>query len=140
MKWSLVLASVVGGLACSSTSQQSPQHAARPTVTCTSSEDCAAAVSRDPADPNLRVKWALTLEEAGKAAMAAREFRAAIRLATDDDDPIEDAASGLMRLGDPAGCVAELDAQLASATRAPALASALRRARERCAKAAERAY
>lgn len=140
MKWSLVVASLVGGLACSPTSQQAPQHAARPIQTCTSSDDCAVAVSRNPGDPNLRVKWALTLEEAGKAAMAAREFRAAIRLVTDDDDPIEDAASGLMRLGDPAGCVAELDAQLSSAGKDAALAGALRRARERCAKAAERAY
>lgn len=68
--------------------------------------------------------------------MAAREFRAAIRLVDDEADPIDEAASGLMRLGDPAGCVAELDAQIEGAQKQPALANALRRAREKCASAA----
>jgi len=69
--------------------------------------------------------------------MAAREFRAAIRLATDEVAPIDEAANGLMRLGDPSGCVAELDAQIEGAQKAPALATVLRRARERCAEAAK---
>lgn len=70
--------------------------------------------------------------------MAAREFRAVIRLATDAEAPVDDAADGLVRLGDPAGCVQELDGQLASAERVPTLANALRRARERCAEAAKK--
>lgn len=137
---SSLLALVISGLGVACTETPPPKSAAvTPIVTCNSPPDCAAAVSRDPADPHLRVKWALRLEEAGKATMAAREFRAAIRLVDDEDDPIDEAASGLMRLGDSSGCVAELDAQIENAQKVPALANALRRAREKCVEAARKA-
>jgi hypothetical protein len=104
-------------------------------ATCTSLDDCAAEVARDPSNPQLRVRWGRELEIAGRAAAAAREFRAAIRLAVDPTAPIDDAAAGLVRLGDPAGCVTELDSQLANASHMPTLANKIREARERCARA-----
>lgn len=106
-------------------------------TTCTSLDDCAAEVARDPGNPRLRMRWGRELELAGRAAAAAREFRAAIRLAADPSAPVEDAAAGLVRLGDPAGCVSELDTQLANASSMPVLAEKLRVARERCARAAK---
>jgi hypothetical protein len=121
-------------VACGSTSKPAEAPASAMS-SCNSVDDCAAEVARDPADPRLRIRWAKSLETAGRAAMAAREFRAAIRLATDAEAPVDDAAEGLVRLGDPAGCVSELDGQLASAERMPTLAAVLRRARARCAAA-----
>lgn len=122
--------------ACASPPRPAPVASAG--STCSSVEACAAEVSRDPTDPHLRVRWGRALEEAGRASAAAREFRAAIRLATDPVAAIDEAAEGLMRLGDAPGCVAELDVQLAGAHKVPALALALRRARERCAEAAKK--
>lgn len=135
MRFSVAVVSVVL-VACGSAARPAGAPVAA-TSACSSVEDCAAEVARDPADPRLRIRWARSLETAGRAAMAAREFRAAIRLATDEHAPVDDAAEGLVRLGDPVGCVSELDGQLASADRMPTLAAALRRARARCAAASK---
>jgi predicted Zn-dependent protease len=113
-----------------------PRVAAAPL--CNSIEACGADVAEQPDDPHLRVRYGRLLETAGRATAAAKEFRAAIRLAVDGLAPVDDAAEGLLRLGDPVGCVAELDGQLASAERIPALATALRRARARCEEAAKK--
>lgn len=130
----LCAAALLFGCASSSPNVTAPVASA----TCNSVDDCAAEVARDPTDPRLRVRWGRALETAGRAAAAAREFRAAIRLAVDPAAPIDDAAEGLLRLGDPSGCVSELDTQLASADHMPTLAAVLRRARERCAEAARK--
>ena len=134
MKWAVVgvLAAMV--MACGSA--QKPVASGVATASCKGVEGCAAEVARDPSDPHLRVLWGKALESEGRAAAAAREFRAAIRLATDPYAPLDAAAAGLVRLGDPVGCVSELDSQLASADRMPTLAAALKRAREVCAEAA----
>ncbi len=133
------LAAVVIGLLIGCTEQQTappPKTIAAPL--CNTIESCGADVAEQPDDPHLRVRYGRMLETAGRATAAAREFRAAIRLAVDGLAPVDDAAEGLLRLGDPVGCVAELDGQLASAERVPALATALRRARARCDEAAKK--
>lgn len=125
------------GVACA-TEGPPPVSPTRAIATCGSEEDCAHAVANDPTDPHLRLRWAATLEEASKATMAAREFRGVIRLADDESDPIEEAARGLIRLGDPQGCLAVIDEQLGGATRNPGLANVLQRARQQCAAAAKK--
>lgn len=108
------------------------------TPTCKSADDCAAEVARDPGNARLRVRWGRILETDGRAAAAAREFRAAIRLAVEPTAPVEDAAEGLLRLGDAVGCVTELETQLPNASHMPTLAAAMRRARDRCADVAKK--
>lgn len=134
------LAVVVVGLlvACAEQKTAPPPRAAASAPLCNSIETCGAEVAEQPDDPHRRVRYARMLETAGRATAAAREFRAAIRLAVDGLAPVDDAAAGLVRLGDPQGCVAELDGQLASAERVPGLASALRRARALCEDAAKK--
>ncbi len=130
----------LGGVfvACAPDPKPAPRTASASASPCTTIETCGAEVANQPDDPHLRVRYARLLETAGRASAAAKEFRAAIRLAVDGLAPIDDAAEGLVRLGDPASCVAELDGQLASAERVPALATALRRARARCEEAAKK--
>jgi len=132
-----VAVGVVVLMACTSEPRTAaPQVASAPL--CATIEACGADVAHQPDDPHLRVRYGRLLEKEGRATAAAREFRAAIRLAVDGLAPVDDAADGLVRLGDPVGCLAELDGQLASAERVPALASALRRARVRCEEAAKK--
>jgi predicted Zn-dependent protease len=124
-------------LACAEQKTATPPRVASAPL-CNSIAECSAEVAEQPDDPHLRVRYARLLETAGRASAAAKEFRAAIRLAVDGLAPVDDAAEGLVRLGDPMSCLAELDGQLASAQRVPALQTALLRARATCEQAAKK--
>lgn len=125
-------------MACAPESKSAAPARVATAPVCASIEACGADVAEQPDDPHLRVRYGRMLEQAGRATAAAKEFRAAIRLAVDGLAPVDDAAEGLLRLGDPVGCLSELDTQLASAERVPALATSLRRARVRCEEAAKK--
>ena len=134
-----VLVSMAGGCFGCAGEASRPLAPTQGIATCEGTEGCRAAVALAPADPHLRVLWGRELEEASMATMAAREFRGALRLAQDPSDPVDEAARGLIRLGDAAGCVSLLDEQLAG-QRSEAFVGVLRQARRRCEDAAQKTW
>jgi len=120
---------------CSAPESKAPPSTARTSADwiCGSIEQCAGDLNRYPADPKLRNQYARVLTKSGRLGAAAKEYRAALKLADDDPSVIEDAAKGLATLGDADGCLAELDTILAEggAGRADKHAAA-KRARAYC--------
>ncbi len=105
---------VMALVGCGGSEQKAATSASRSSADwmCGSPDQCAEEVGRYPTDPRLRTQYARVLTRSGRLGAAAKEYRAAMKLSDDDPSVIEEAARGLATLGDPDGCLAELDAMV----------------------------